>query len=168
MPGTTFTTLTAEEVPQIAGLLAELATHHNEVALVFAGRYPIYSLETQVEEAQKMVAEGEARVDVVRKNGELAGFGMASISGRNGEIDFLYVSPRLRSRGLGKKLMDRLMAFLRDKNAAFVDLRVVRGNPAKRFYKKYGFQTRSEILSMEMPPPPASLEPGASRIPPDL
>lgn len=141
-------TLSGDQTSRLIPILRELAAYHNTVAEDFSGVYPVYSLERQMEEAGEMVDKGEAQIDVVLENGEIAGFGMASFSGKNGEIEFLYLRPHLRRRGLGDKLYQRLAAFLEANGVEFVDLLVVKGNPAKRFYRKRGFRVRSELMSL--------------------
>lgn len=142
--------LAAAEVGRLAGLLRELAQYHNEIAEGFPGVYPVYSIETQLDEAAKMVGDGEALVLGVFEGKTLSGFGMASVSGKNGEIEFLFLRPNLREQGYGGELMRLLVDYLRANGATFVDLRVVNGNPAKAFYESLGFRPRSEIMSREL------------------
>ncbi len=143
-------TLRGNETGRLLGILGELATYHNDVAEDFAGFYPIYAFDTQVREAGEMIDDGSARIDAVLEDGDIAGFGMASFSGKNGEIDFLYLRPHLRRRGLGAKLYNRLLRFLEDNGVEFIDVRVVKGNPAKRFYQRHGFRTRSDVMSLPL------------------
>lgn len=138
------------EVGQLAGLVRELAAYHNEISEGFSGAYPVYSIETQLGEAAKMVADGEALVLGAFEDETLDGFGMASVSGKNGEIEFLFLRPHLREQGLGGELMRLLMEYLKNNGATFVDLRVVIGNPAREFYESFGFRTRSAVMSMKL------------------
>ncbi len=98
-----------------------------------------------------MIDQGTARIDAVLEHGDIAGFGMASFSGKNGEIDFLYLRPHLRRQNLGAKLYARLLEFLRQNGVEFIDVKVVKGNPAVKFYQRHGFHTRSVTLSLPLP-----------------
>lgn len=140
--------LTPEEVPLLRRCLEGLATYHNRVARSFAGRYPIMPIDVHLSHMREHLVNGTALlVGLFFPDGRIRGFGMASYEGDYGEIDYLFIDKELRGDGRGDKIMERLLSFLDEKGVGFVDLKVVLGNPARRFYEKYGFRVRTEVMS---------------------
>lgn len=136
-----------EEIPQLRGCLMELAAYHNRVANEFAGDYPIFDLDAQLDYLAGLVAKGEGRVEAVFENGEIAGFCEASHSDGHGDIGYLFLRKSLRGKGLGERLLNSAVEYLKKNGVAFIDIKVVAGNPARHFYEKQGFRVRSETMS---------------------
>lgn len=140
--------LPKEEVRTIEPLVRRLAEHHNAVAKSFAGLYPAAPVERQLAAAAEEVGAGRAVVEALYDGERMIGFGEASEEGGLGSIDLLYIDDAYRGRGCGGVMLDRLLAFLKEKEARLVDIKVVNGNPAKRLYTKHGFRVRSETMSI--------------------
>lgn len=90
--------------------------------------------------------QGDERGWVAERDGTVVGFVTAGPSRdedageRTGEIYGLYVEPRLFGTGVGRALIGRALADLRDRGFAPVTLWVLHGNTrAKRFYERAGF-----------------------------
>jgi GNAT superfamily N-acetyltransferase len=61
------------------------------------------------------------------------------------DLVFVWVSPRMRRRGLGTALVEQVLAWARAQGAARVHLRVTDGNlPAERLYTRSGFVRTGE------------------------
>lgn len=142
--------LSAEEIPSLAGMMRDLAEHHNKVSVSFSGAYPVIPIDEQLKHAVKEVEKNTALVEAVFYKGGMMGFGKASYDGDYGEIDFLYLAKELRGRGIGELLLNQLIDYLKEKAVKHIDLKVILGNPAKRFYKRNGFVVRSEIMSLRL------------------
>lgn len=70
----------------------------------------------------------------------IAGYSIARIAWRGGELDSIAVDPRYRGRGIAKALMNRTIAPLRSKHVPTLRLMVSTTNHAAiRFYQSYGF-----------------------------
>lgn len=145
--------LTGDNLVILETLLPKLARYHNRVATSFAGIYPVTSVAKQIKETQDELAKNQALVEVVYCDGEPVGFAKGSFSDGLGFIDWLYVDADSRGMGLGSMLLKRIMAYFRKNRVHMVDIMVVAGNPAKRFYEKHGFGTRLEMVSMTLPEP---------------
>lgn len=137
----------------LATLLPKLSRYHNSVATSFAGVYPVTSVAKQIKETEDELEKNQALVEVVYNGGEPVGFAKGSFSDGLGFIDWLYIDAEFRGVGLGGMLLKRIMAYFRKNRIHMVDIMVVAGNPAKRFYEKYGFGKRLEMLSMTLPQP---------------
>ncbi len=143
--------LKSAEVPLLKDCLESLAAYHNRVALSFAGAYPMMPVDTHLHHMAEHIENHTALIlGLFSKDGALSGFGMASHEGRFGEIDYLFIKKKLRGERFGRLLLQRLLVHLRKKGVDFVDVHVALGNPAKSFYEKFGFQLRSETLSIKM------------------
>lgn len=143
--------LTSDEVPLLRPCLEGLAAYHNRVAASFSGVYPTMPIATHLEHMKEHIRNDTALIiGLFLADGTLGGFGMASYEDAYGEIDYLFVHKSLRGEGRGGQILDLLLAYLREKKVEFVDLKVVLGNPAKRFYQKYGFAVRSETMSLQI------------------
>lgn len=61
--------------------------------------------------------------------------------GRTGEVNAIYVSPELTGQGIGTRLMDAALAWLRGRGFANATLWVLEGNAAGRaFYERRGWE----------------------------
>jgi GNAT superfamily N-acetyltransferase len=150
--------LDRENLSVLETLLPKLASYHNKVAASFSGRYPISSVAKQIRETEEDMAKNQALVEVVFRGDEPIGFAKGSFSDELGFIDWLYLEPSSRGMGLGGVLLKRIMAFFRKNRIHWVDIMVVAGNPARRFYEKHGFGPRLEMLSMALPHPETKRE----------
>lgn len=77
---------------------------------------------------------------VWREEDRVAGYGILRILGDEGEIQRIGVAPHWRGRGIGRKLMEGMLGFSREKEAAAVALEVRQSNePAIQLYQSCGF-----------------------------
>ncbi len=143
--------LKSAEVPLLRDCLDNLAAYHNKVAHSFAGDYPMMPVDTHLGHMAEHIKNHTALIlGLFAKDGTLSGFGMASHEGRFGEIDYLFIKKKLRGERFGRLLVQRLLVHLKKNGVDFVDVHVALGNPAKTFYEKFGFQLRSETLSIKI------------------
>ncbi len=143
--------LKSEEVHLLKDCMEGLAAYHNKVAASFAGAYPMMPTDAHLGHMAEHIRNKTALIlGLFSRDGTLSGFAMASHEGRFGEVDYLFIKKKLRGERYGKLLMQKLLAHLKKNGVDFVDVHVVLGNPAKSFYEKFGFQLRSETLSVRM------------------
>jgi ribosomal protein S18 acetylase RimI-like enzyme len=81
-----------------------------------------------------------------RRGGELAGYAVATFgydleyAGRDAFLTELFVRPRHRGAGHGRRLLERVIAIMRDGGAAAIHLAVWPNNrTARRLYETSGF-----------------------------
>ena len=89
----------------------------------------------------------------VNARGRVLGFGSAGPdrdgTPHRGEVQTLYLRPDFQGRGLGRTLLDGLLAELNERGFADAIVWVLAGNPARFFYERLGgrkMQERSETL----------------------
>ncbi len=73
-------------------------------------------------------------------------------TGRVGHVDSFYVLPEVRGRGVGRLMMDRAYAVMRDAGATTVALEMIATNDdARRFYDREGFTTTFVQMHRHLP-----------------
>ena len=90
----------------------------------------------------ELLAEAHVRAFAVDgADGRIAGYALASVAADEGEILNLAVEPGVRRRGLGRGLLDALLAMFRAEGVGTVHLEVRESNaPAMRLYEGAGFR----------------------------
>ena len=89
----------------------------------------------------------DASVIAVRPKGNLAGLGLLAQRGIRGWIGGLGVIPKWRRRGLGREMMNYLIAQARDHGIERLQLEVITQNtPAHDLYVDLGFETERKLL----------------------
>ncbi|MCR5627035.1 MAG: GNAT family N-acetyltransferase [Lachnospiraceae bacterium] len=85
-------------------------------------------------------------------DGEVAGFilgaSMLFHYGRTFEINDLAVSPVYQRKGIAGRLMDRMMADLKNKGIVGIHLITSKDGILPGFYEKYGFKKENEVILM--------------------
>ena len=109
-----------------------------------------YMLETfqSVKAITRQITEENYRYYGVFCDGELAGYYAAKPSG--GDRVFLskfYVAARFRGRGLGREMLQHLIAAARAAGADTIWLTVNKHNRTVELYRKLGFVTTEEIVT---------------------
>ncbi len=75
------------------------------------------------------------------------GYCIASVKGKVGEIDSIYIKTDYRHLGTGENLISKAESWLRSKGASKIIVGVAEGNESVfGFYHKYGFRHRVTIL----------------------
>lgn len=140
--------LAADEVWRMADCLERLAAHHNAIPAPFSGLYPVVPLSLQLDKFAHAIAADTARVTALIDGDVTPGLCKTSWEASRACVDILYVHDELRGQGWRARLFEEQLAFLRGMDIALIDVLVVLGNDAKRFYEKYGFTVRTEMLGL--------------------
>ena len=139
-----------QETDRLAECLKELAEHHNEVSNGFKGCYPKRPFAETLEAFREDIQSGKSRIAVVEENDRVLGFCKTDVCGTEGKIDYLIVLKEARGSGYGNDLMDWAVDTLKQSGVNRIEVRVVDGNNAVRFYEKYGFRINAQILRMDV------------------
>ena len=110
--------------------------------------------------ARRLASSADVRVSlplVAELGGELIGLAWGRIDASAPDVAALYqmwVAPTHRGRGVGRKLLEAVIAWATAQNAAFLELGVTCGDsPARRLYERAGFKPFGE---------PQPLRPGST------
>jgi len=81
--------------------------------------------------------------------GYLAGIIEEDLYERFGHIGEVFVSKKFRNKGISTKLKDKFIEFLKSKKINLCRIDVNPDNPAKEFYKKWGFKIDKYRMSLK-------------------
>ena len=87
-------------------------------------------------------------VKVAVENGRVIGFVFAFAHQRVGWITFLCVRREFRRRGIGAKLLEQAVEYLKGRGVQTVKLDVEPRNPAVKLYRKFGFELERQLLRL--------------------
>ena len=93
------------------------------------------------------------RILVLEAEGEVAGYAVlcfgysVEFGGRDAFVDDLYVTPRLRAKGFGKRMIEWLSELAHAEGCHALHLEVFTGNPMVVWYKSLGFEPRGSLMS---------------------
>ena len=65
-------------------------------------------------------------------------------------IGSVYVTPEYRDRGIGRQIVEKLLNWGRDRGCSEVELNVLVGNPARKFYRRLGFGGFEVTMTREL------------------
>ena len=107
------------------------------------------------QEVYERLSKDENGVFVAEQDGRVVGYVFCDIikegNGLTLYIDDLCVDPKVRSRGIGRMLIDRAKEYAKEKNCGFLMLNVWEFNEnAVAFYEKYGFSTRTRHMELKI------------------
>ena len=136
------------ETDKLYECLEALAEHHNQVSVYFKGHYPQTPSEQKIRQFESELEEGRAHIAVAENDGKAIGFCKINTDARPGVLEYLVVLDRERGKGYGAAFMDWALNTFRELGINDIDVKVVYDNEAIRFYEKYGFRTRSVILTL--------------------
>ena len=135
---------TVDDIPAIFGLIQELAVFEN-------------GLENVTNSVEQMKAEKDFfDCYVAENNGEIIGMALYYFVyytwvGKALYLDDLYVKEAYRGKGIGKKLMQKMMEVARDEKCHRMRLQVLNWNSkAIDFYRKTGFTVDQEWYNCDI------------------
>lgn len=131
----------------IRPLWEQLNRHHLERSPYFKDHYARFTFEERKADLLLKAREGRLYVCLASDEGTSVGYVVSTLTGVEGEIDSIYVSPAHRGRGVGDVLMTRALAWLDTQGALRKKVEVGAGNEdVFRFYARYGFYPRKTTL----------------------
>lgn len=94
--------------------------------------------------SRNLICSGlDSRLDtyfVYEDHGDILGYSVIRILADEGEIQRIAVWPNYRRQGIGRKLMDAMVAFSRSRGVRSIALEVRESNAgARKLYESYGF-----------------------------
>ena len=139
----------SELLAELRPLWEELNRHHARVVPDLAEHFAAVSFERRISLLRDRAL---LRVDLLRAGDGAPvayAFGSVDAHGR-GELESIYVSPGHRSRGLGSRLAEQQLSWLREQGAHPIRVTVAVGNErALPFYRELGFRTRATVLWLD-------------------
>ena len=138
--------LPCDEIYKLETCLRELAEHHNTVSVNFAGAYPKKPYRETLQSFEADVRSGKSKIAVIDSENRIVAFCKTDICQGQGKIDYLIVLKQYRGKGYGNMLMNWAIDRFKQCSVEQIEVKVVDGNDAIRFYEKYGFRMNAHIL----------------------
>jgi ribosomal protein S18 acetylase RimI-like enzyme len=145
-----FRIVPAREAEIIKPLWQELNKLHCEDSKNWKGYYSAFTFEERVKSIIGLPEEN-ARIEVVFPEPErAAGYCMSVAYETHGEIESIYVKDEYRRRGLGKRLVESAVSWLRMQGCTKIRLSVAEGHESViSFYERLGFCPRLTVLELK-------------------
>lgn len=124
---------TAADVPFLLALRVQTMTQHQLAS----------GLQVSAREQEERVIHRFECAQVVEVEGQAAGILKVTRDGLDWHVVQLQLLPALQSRGIGRRLLEGVIADARSAGAC-LRLQVLRANPARRLYERLGFVVTSE------------------------
>jgi ribosomal protein S18 acetylase RimI-like enzyme len=138
-------------VGEIGSLWEGLNRIHREKSPHFGELYARRTFDERKRDLLVKAKEGRLHVIIARDaEGHNIGYCISTIKGASGEIESIYLDPANRKHGIGQKLMEDSLEWLRAGKAADITVKVSVGNEdAFGFYERFGFFPRLTELKLK-------------------
>lgn len=136
-------------VDELKELWDELNQMHAEKSVHFKGYYQNFTFEERKQVLLKHAQGGEVLVVIAFDGASKIGLCAATFGDKRGTIESLYVRPKYRKERVGAALIEQVLAWLKERDPATINLRVAVGNEeVLGFYARYGFKPRTMELQL--------------------
>jgi len=152
MVNVTYTSGGARLLNRVAPLWEELNKQHLDLSPYFKDYYNSLKFEDRKQVILHRAIGGEVRVDIALDTADfLVGSCISSIDCElTGQIDFIFVTKCFRNRGVGTKLMEKALEWLKSKGSKKNIASVAVGNEQTyAFYAQFGFFPRRTLLEQK-------------------
>jgi diamine N-acetyltransferase len=134
--------ISKEKIDCIRNLWEKLNRMHYEDSVYFEDHFASITFEER-KQAILAHAEDDLKITIVKDGPRFLGYCVSSASGARGEIDTLYLEDELRGRGIGRKLVERHVEWMKAKGCATIRVAVSYGHESVvEFYHRMGFFER--------------------------
>lgn len=125
----------------------KLIHHLQSQSKYFPMDYPRLIFEERKEQLINVAENGKLKLDIVKDGKNYLAYCVSSIINEKGSVDSLYVDKHWRNEGIGNKLMERTLNWMKINDVSDFEILVSYGNEkALKFYEKYGFYPKHLIL----------------------
>jgi diamine N-acetyltransferase len=137
-----------EKISCIRNLWGKLNRLHFEDSVYFEDHYSSFTFEKRIESIVQK-DDHDLKITIVVDGPRYLGYCISSIENRKGEIDSIYLEDDLRGRGIGRKLIEEHINWLKEKGCSKIRLAVSYGHEdtVRDFYHRMGFFER--LISFE-------------------
>jgi ribosomal protein S18 acetylase RimI-like enzyme len=133
---------------KIEPLWKQLNELHRQKSCHFKDHYAGFTFE----ERMKSIHEKDNfAVFIAKRDEEIVGYTIVSYVKDLGEIDSIFIIPKLRNSGLGKKLMEKAEEWLSEQNSHRIVISVADGNESVfPFYQSLGYFSRVTVFEKKL------------------
>ena len=148
-------TIDFEEIDSIRLLWEELNASHAALSPHFGYHFKGMTFEKRKAEFLDKAARGALRIDVCIHTAtmEKVGYCVSNLIKGVGEIDSLFAQKAHRGKGVGSRLVEAAMTWMRHSGATDITVHVAVGNePVVNFYRQFGLLPRLILLGSATKP----------------
>jgi ribosomal protein S18 acetylase RimI-like enzyme len=133
-----------EHIFDIRSLWEDQKNLHSQLSTYFGEEIRDFTFEERLAQFEDRDA---LAVFIAQTETELIGYCIASVKGKTGEVDSIYIKPNHRRQKIGERLMNEAESWLRTKNISEIIIRVGEGNESVfGFYHQRGFRPRYTVF----------------------
>lgn len=137
-------TITRDEIKGIKTLWENLNAHHLSRSTKFKEHFSKLTFEKRMESLKK---RDRLIGYVAEENGETVGYCIATVDGRVGEIDSIFVDEPHRGKGVGETMMSLALEWLKGQKCETIKVSIAEGNEdVLGFYRRFGFAERFIVM----------------------
>ncbi|HEX9532762.1 MAG TPA: GNAT family N-acetyltransferase [bacterium] len=147
---------TLKDIKEILPVWGELAVFHSTLDPAFTPsaqwprEYGTY--------LRSLMTRDDAIALVARDAGEIVGYAVGRVTmlppffeqRYRGYIHDVFVKPQFRRRGVGRRLVDAILQWLRQQEVLLVELTVATNNEAVAFWKRLGFSVYMQQMKKDL------------------
>ncbi|MFW6366298.1 MAG: GNAT family N-acetyltransferase [Spirochaetota bacterium] len=142
----TYSTIPCSGIQCVRSLWDELRTLHHDDSVFFKDYYRSITFEKRMQKFLDL-PEDRVLIDLAANGGETVGYCISSMDDDVGQIDSICIAKPFRHAGIGTKLVDRALSWLKESGCKRIQLSVAEGHEyVIDFYKRFGFVQRMIVL----------------------
>ncbi|HOO31850.1 MAG TPA: GNAT family N-acetyltransferase [Thermotogota bacterium] len=141
-----YTVLERETIDSFKPLWEKLRDMHAEKSKHFENHFRTFTFEVRTDALLK--AE-KLNLLMARDGEQPIGYCIATVEGKKGDIESLYLEKEYRKYGIGNELMKRSIEWIKANNPEEISVTVAAGNEeVLDFYRRFGFEISTLKLKM--------------------
>jgi ribosomal protein S18 acetylase RimI-like enzyme len=147
---------TLKDIKEILPVWGQLAVFHSTLDPVFTPS-PQWSREYGIY-LRSLITRDDAIAVVAKDEGEVVGYAVGRVTmlppffqeRYRGYIHDVFVKPQVRRHGVGRRLVDAILQWLRQQEVTLVELTVATNNEAITFWERLGFSVYMQQMKKDL------------------
>jgi diamine N-acetyltransferase len=146
----TYKRIQSRDIEIIKPLWEKLLLHHQEKSADFKYFYSTFTFEIRIKNLVALPDDNLFIETAEDESGVIAGYCITSIKADGtGELDSIYIEDSFRTRGIGGRLVNDSLEWMKKRGCTKITVSVANGNEeAMPFYEKFGFRHRLSVLEL--------------------
>lgn len=145
----TFTVIDKKQLDRIQPLWEKLNKAHLNDSIYFKEHYKSFTFKERCLKFEN-IPDDKVRIEIVQDNENCIGYCISTINDSIGEIDSVFVESTFRTYGLGSRLVENSIQWLKANQCQKIMVGVAAGHESVfEFYQKFGFYPRMTYLQLK-------------------
>jgi diamine N-acetyltransferase len=144
----TYVRVQKQDIQAIRPIWEKLRRHHQDKSVNFKEFYDTFTFEVRTAKLVELPDDNLFVEAAMTSEGEAVGYCISSVSADGeGELESIYVETEFRNSGIGARLAQNSIEWMKSRGCAKISVAVANGNEeAFPFYEKFGFRQRLTVL----------------------